>query len=181
MSRPVSANGKAGIAHRITLSREKQRQERNDERAKLVEEHAEEQDPRRARQRFQTGQQGWVCGVHGKQKTLLTFRQAGLENLGFVELDWPSLLAGSVIFPGDLPGHAAAARLNDNVRDGARREKLAGNSRCHYGAETARNFVVGQAFMFDASYGGSFHFAAGELGPDPVDLPIDMTYHLTVN
>jgi hypothetical protein len=29
-------------------------------------------------------------------------------------------------------------------------------------------------------FGATFHFAAGELGPDPVDLPIDMTYHLTV-
>jgi hypothetical protein len=29
-------------------------------------------------------------------------------------------------------------------------------------------------------YGGAFHFAAGELDLDPVDLPIDMTYHLTV-
>ena len=30
-------------------------------------------------------------------------------------------------------------------------------------------------------YGGAFHFEAGELGPDPVDLPVDMTYHLTVS
>ena len=30
-------------------------------------------------------------------------------------------------------------------------------------------------------FGATFHFAAGELGPDPVDLPIDMTYHLTVS
>jgi hypothetical protein len=29
-------------------------------------------------------------------------------------------------------------------------------------------------------FGGSFHFAAGELGPDPIDLPIDTTYHLSV-
>jgi hypothetical protein len=29
-------------------------------------------------------------------------------------------------------------------------------------------------------FGGKFHFAAGELGPDPVDLPLDMTYHVTV-
>ncbi|HVV70205.1 MAG TPA: hypothetical protein VHI52_01695, partial [Verrucomicrobiae bacterium] len=29
-------------------------------------------------------------------------------------------------------------------------------------------------------FGGSFHFAAGEVGPDPVDLPVDMTYHITV-
>jgi hypothetical protein len=88
-----------------------------------------------------------VCGVHGKQKTLLTFRQAGLENLGFVELDWPSLLAGSVIFPGDLPGHAVAARVNDNVRDGARSKELVWNSRRHCGADSARNLVVGQAFL----------------------------------
>ena len=30
-------------------------------------------------------------------------------------------------------------------------------------------------------FGATFHFAAGELGPDPVDLPIDMTYHLMVS
>lgn len=30
-------------------------------------------------------------------------------------------------------------------------------------------------------FGAIFHFAAGELGPDPVDLPIDMTYHLNVS
>jgi len=30
-------------------------------------------------------------------------------------------------------------------------------------------------------FGAMFHFAAGELGPDPVDLPLDMTYHLTVS
>ncbi len=30
-------------------------------------------------------------------------------------------------------------------------------------------------------FGGTFHFAAGELGPDPVDLPINTTYHLTVS
>lgn len=29
-------------------------------------------------------------------------------------------------------------------------------------------------------YGGAFHFAAGELGSDPVDLPVDITYHVTV-
>jgi len=29
-------------------------------------------------------------------------------------------------------------------------------------------------------FGGSFHFAAGELGPDPVDLLLDTTYHVTV-
>jgi hypothetical protein len=29
-------------------------------------------------------------------------------------------------------------------------------------------------------YGGAFHFAAGEVSPDPLDLTIDMTYHLTV-
>jgi hypothetical protein len=58
-----------------------------------------------------------MCGAHGKQKTLLTFRQAGLENLWFVELEWPLLLAVSVIFPGDGPGHAANARVNDNVRN----------------------------------------------------------------
>src|SRR3989442_10100455 len=37
-------------------------------RAELVDERAQEKDPGRARQRFQTGQQGWVYAVHGKQK-----------------------------------------------------------------------------------------------------------------
>lgn len=30
-------------------------------------------------------------------------------------------------------------------------------------------------------YGGTFHFNAGELGPDPVDLPKDVTLQLTVS
>jgi hypothetical protein len=29
-------------------------------------------------------------------------------------------------------------------------------------------------------YTGGFHFDAGELGPDPVDLNLDMTYNVTV-
>ncbi len=29
-------------------------------------------------------------------------------------------------------------------------------------------------------FGGTSHFAAGELGPDPMDLPVDTTFHLTV-
>ena len=131
MSRAVGADGQAGIAHRIPLAREKQRQEWHDERAKLVEEHAEEKDPGRTRQRFQTSQQGWMCGVHGKQKTLLTFRQAGLENLWFVVLDWPLLLAGLAILPGDGPEHAATARVNDNEADGGRRNEVIWRSRCH--------------------------------------------------
>jgi hypothetical protein len=65
-----------------------------------------------------------MCGAHWKQKTLLTIRRAGLENLWFVELDWPLLLAGSVIFPGDVPGHAATARVNDNFGDGPRRDEV---------------------------------------------------------
>ena len=29
-------------------------------------------------------------------------------------------------------------------------------------------------------FAGSFHFAAGELGPDPVDFSLDVTYHINV-
>jgi len=57
-------------------------------------------------------------------KTLLTFRQAGLGNLWFVEVDWPLPLAGSVIFPGDVPGHAATARVNGDFGDGALRDEV---------------------------------------------------------
>ena len=70
-------------------------------------------------------------GVHGEQKTLLTFRQAGLENLWFVVLDWPLLLAGLAIFPGDAPEHAAAARVNDNAADGGLRNEVIERCRCH--------------------------------------------------
>jgi hypothetical protein len=30
-------------------------------------------------------------------------------------------------------------------------------------------------------FGGTSHFNAGELGPDAVDLPLDVTYHVNVD
>jgi hypothetical protein len=68
--------------------------------------------------------------VHGKQKTPLTFRQAGLENLWFAWLDWP-LPADFVVLAGDVPGNAATSRVNDNARDGGHRNEANELSRCH--------------------------------------------------
>jgi hypothetical protein len=86
-----------------------------------------------------------MWGVHGNKKPCSPFGKQGWEILWFVSLDWRPLLAGLVVFSGDLPGHAAAARGNDNVRDGAHQEEFIDQSRCHRGADNARNCVGGQA------------------------------------
>jgi hypothetical protein len=36
------------------------------------------------------------------------------------------------------------------------------------------------AGTYTLHFGGTFHFDAGELGPDPLDLTNDITLHLTV-
>src|SRR5262245_4123180 len=58
--------------------------------------------------------------AHKKQKTPLTFRQAGLEILWFVTLGSFLLLAGENIPRRDGPRHAAIARYNNNPRHRSR-------------------------------------------------------------
>ena len=62
----ISANGNSRIGERVTLLRHVDREKRHDERAKFVEERAEEKNPHRTRQRPETRQQCWVFSFHGK-------------------------------------------------------------------------------------------------------------------
>src|ERR1041384_6935090 len=70
-------------------------------------------------------------GSFGKQKTLLTFRQAGWKNLCLVRSDW-SLLLGSFNQRSNVPGNRADVHALGEVRTEPGQGRNSCNRRSHF-------------------------------------------------